>query len=64
MFLGGAVIRVFKLELLGMIRINIVVSILAAILGVSFLAKCPEVNLAGLRVSYTGERYCSLFFIS
>ena len=56
MFLGGAIIRVFKLELLGMIRLNIVVIILSALLGISFLAKCPEANLAGLRVPYPGDR--------
>ena len=51
-----AIIRIFKLELLGMIRINIVAKILGALLGISFLAKCPEVSLAGLRVAYPGER--------
>ena len=56
MFLGGFLIRVFKLELVGMIRLNIGAALLTAILGVSFLAKCPEVGLAGLRVTYPGER--------
>ena len=57
MFLGGFLIRVFKLELFGMIRLNIGVTLIAALLGIAFLAKCPETNLAGLRVSYPGERY-------
>ena len=56
MFLGGFLIRVFKLEVVGMLRLCSTVTCLSAVLGLSFLAKCPETNLAGLRMMYPGER--------
>ena len=56
MFLGGFLIKLFKLELVGMIRLSMISTLLAAVLGLAYLAKCPEVNLAGLRVTYPGER--------
>ena len=32
------------------------VTFLSAVLGLSYLAKCPEVNLAGLSATYPEER--------
>lgn len=56
MFLGGFLIRILKLEIVGMLRLNVGATLLAAILGIAYLAKCPEVNLAGHRVTYPGDR--------
>ena len=56
MFLGGVLIRVFKLEIVGMLRLNVVATLLSAILGIAYLAKCPEINLAGHSVTYPGDR--------
>ena len=57
MFLGGLLIRVFKLEIVGMLRLNVGATLLSAVLGIAYLARCPEVNLAGHRVTYPGDRY-------
>ena len=57
MFLGGFLIRLFKLEVVGMLRLSAVVTFISAALGLSYLAKCPEANLAGLQITYPGERY-------
>ena len=56
MFLGGVLIRIFKLEIVGMLRLNVIVTLLSAILGLAYMANCPEVNLAGFRTTYPGER--------
>jgi len=56
MFLGGFVIRIFKLEIVGMLRLNVVASLIACILGISYLASCPEVKLAGFEVAYPNEK--------
>ncbi|XP_061173895.1 solute carrier organic anion transporter family member 4A1-like [Saccostrea echinata] len=52
MFLGGLLVRIFRLETLGMIRLSTVSTLLASVLGIAFLAGCPEVPLAGLKVAY------------
>ena len=56
MFLGGFLIKVFKFEPVGMLRLCATVTFLSAVLGLSYLAKCPEVNLAGLSTTYPEER--------
>lgn len=61
MFLGGFLIRILKLEIVGMLRLNVGATLLAAILGIAYLAKCPEVNLAGHRVTYPGDSLIDTF---
>ena len=56
MFLGGFLIKVFKFEPVGMLRLCAMVTFLSAVLGLFYLAKCPEVNLAGLHATYPEER--------
>ena len=56
MFLGGFLIRVFKLEIVGMLRLSVAVTLLSGVFGLAYLASCPEVNLAGLRAEYPGNR--------
>ena len=37
--------------------LNVIVTLLSAIPGLAYMANCPEVNLAGFRTTYPGERY-------
>ncbi|XP_053394357.1 solute carrier organic anion transporter family member 4A1-like isoform X2 [Mercenaria mercenaria] len=55
MFLGGLLIRIFHLEIVGMLRLNVVATFIACVLGISYLAACPETQLAGLEVTYPNE---------
>lgn len=55
MFLGGVIIRLLKLEAIGMTRMLVVLTILATVIGCGILAKCDEVSLAGQEVPYPGE---------
>lgn len=55
MFLGGLIIRVFHLEIVGMLRLNVVATFIACVLGISYLASCPETQLAGFEVTYPNE---------
>ncbi|KAK3578698.1 hypothetical protein CHS0354_008556 [Potamilus streckersoni] len=55
MFLGGLLIRLFRLEMVGMTRLAAIASFLAAVMGIAYLAGCPNVKLAGLEVPYHGE---------
>ncbi|KAK3094161.1 hypothetical protein FSP39_024851 [Pinctada imbricata] len=57
MFLGGLLVRIFNLSLVGMLRLCSLSTFLSAILGISFLAGCPEVPLVGLEIPYNGGRY-------
>ncbi|KAJ8308250.1 hypothetical protein KUTeg_013124 [Tegillarca granosa] len=56
MILGGVLIRIFHLELLGMTRLNVMCTLVSALLGISFLAGCPEVPLVGLEVPLNNKR--------
>lgn len=55
MFLGGLLVKLLRLEMLGMTRLCAIVSLLSGLFGIAFLAGCPETQLAGLQVSYTGS---------
>ncbi|XP_048736625.2 solute carrier organic anion transporter family member 4A1-like [Ostrea edulis] len=55
MFLGGLLVKIFRLEILGMTRLCAGAALLAGILGIAFLAGCPEVPIAGLEVAYPGR---------
>ncbi|XP_071080205.1 solute carrier organic anion transporter family member 4A1-like [Haliotis cracherodii] len=55
MVLGGILIRVFHLEGVGMARLNVGLCVLSSILGFALLAKCPNVQLAGMEIPYPGE---------
>ncbi|KAK3092473.1 hypothetical protein FSP39_003277 [Pinctada imbricata] len=55
MFLGGLLVKIFKLQLVGMLRLCTLATLISALLGVSFLAGCPEVPLAGLEVTYADK---------
>lgn len=59
MFLGGLLIRIFRLETVGMLRLNVIVTLIAGLLGISYLAACPDVQLAGLAVPYPHESFIS-----
>ena len=56
MFLGGFLIRILHLEIVGMLRLNVIATLIACVLGLSYLAACPETQLAGLEVTYPNER--------
>ena len=56
MFMGGVLIKVMKLELVGMIRLNIVTALVGALFGLSFLAGCPNVKLVGQEIGYYESR--------
>ncbi|OWF46446.1 solute carrier organic anion transporter family member 4A1-like [Mizuhopecten yessoensis] len=53
MVMGGVLVRIFRLEIVGMTRLSMVVALVSAALGVSLLAGCPNVNLVGLSVPYS-----------
>ncbi|XP_033734181.1 solute carrier organic anion transporter family member 4A1-like isoform X2 [Pecten maximus] len=53
MVLGGVLVRIFRLETIGMTRLSVLVSLASVALGTSFLAGCPNVNLVGLSVPYS-----------
>ncbi|XP_022333584.2 solute carrier organic anion transporter family member 4A1-like [Crassostrea virginica] len=55
MFLGGLLVKVFRLEMVGMTRLCAAVAFLSGLLGIAFLAGCPETPLAGLQVTYSGS---------
>ncbi|KAL3872884.1 hypothetical protein ACJMK2_036065 [Sinanodonta woodiana] len=55
MFLGGLLIRLFRLEMVGMTRLAAIASFLAAVMGIAYIADCPNVKIAGLQVPYPGE---------
>ncbi|KAK3086229.1 hypothetical protein FSP39_015478 [Pinctada imbricata] len=55
MFLGGLLVRIFNLSLVGMLRLSSLSMILSAILGLSYLAGCPEVPLVGMEIPYGGK---------
>ncbi|KAL3873616.1 hypothetical protein ACJMK2_036712 [Sinanodonta woodiana] len=59
MFLGGLLIRLFRLEMVGMIRLAAIASFLAAVMGIAYIAGCPNIKMAGLEVSYPGEESIS-----
>ncbi|KAK7103249.1 solute carrier organic anion transporter family member 4A1-like isoform X1 [Littorina saxatilis] len=52
---GGVLIRVFRLEAVGMTRLMVGLNLLAAVLGVAILADCADVQLAGQEVAYPGD---------
>ncbi|XP_033736434.1 solute carrier organic anion transporter family member 4A1-like [Pecten maximus] len=56
MVLGGVLVRIFRLETIGMTRLSVLVSLASAALGTSLLAGCPNVNLVGLSVPYSDTR--------
>ncbi|XP_052106028.1 solute carrier organic anion transporter family member 4A1-like [Mytilus californianus] len=51
-FGGGVIIRIFNLELRGMLRLAFVSCLVSSLMGISFIAGCPDVKLAGLEVPY------------
>ncbi|KAH3854439.1 solute carrier organic anion transporter family member 4A1-like [Dreissena polymorpha] len=55
MFLGGLLIRIFKLEMVGMLRLNVVVCVISCAFGLAYMASCPDVKLAGLQLAYANE---------
>ncbi|XP_067681999.1 solute carrier organic anion transporter family member 4A1-like [Haliotis asinina] len=52
---GSAVIRRFNLQALGIERMSFGLSLASAIMSVGLLARCPNVQLAGVEVPYLGE---------
>jgi hypothetical protein len=52
MFSGGLFIRLFHMQVKGMLMMCFVSGFLSAVIGISFIAGCPEVPLAGLEVPY------------
>ncbi|KAK3092693.1 hypothetical protein FSP39_005930, partial [Pinctada imbricata] len=56
MFLGGFLVRIFNLSLVGMLRLSSLTMIMSAVLGLSYLAGCPEVPLVGMEIPYDGRR--------
>lgn len=52
---SGVFINAFKLELKGMLRFAFVCTVISAVIGISFIAGCQEVQLAGLEVPYFGN---------
>ncbi|XP_060063072.1 solute carrier organic anion transporter family member 4A1-like [Ylistrum balloti] len=50
---GGVLVRIFRLETIGMTRLSVLVAMMSSALGASFLAGCPNVNLVGLSVPYS-----------
>lgn len=53
MAMGGVLVRIFKLQIVGMIRLSMLTTLASAVLGVSFLAGCPNINLVGLSIPYS-----------
>lgn len=51
-FGGGLIIRIFNLQLRGMLWLAFISALGCALMGISFIAGCPEVQLAGLQVPY------------
>ncbi|XP_046551149.1 solute carrier organic anion transporter family member 4A1-like [Haliotis rubra] len=52
---GSAVIRRFNLHALGIERISFGLSLASAIMSMGLLARCPNVQLAGVEVPYMGD---------
>ncbi|XP_048258825.1 solute carrier organic anion transporter family member 4C1-like [Haliotis rufescens] len=52
---GSAVIRRFNLHALGIERLSFGLSLASAIMSIGLLARCPNVQLAGVEVPYLGE---------
>lgn len=55
MFSGGLFIRIFHTQVKGMLVMCFVSAFLSAVIGISFIAGCPEVPLAGLEVPYPNK---------
>lgn len=55
MFSGGLFIRIFHIQVKGMLVMCFVSGFLSAVIGISFIAGCPEVPLAGLEVPYNNK---------
>ncbi|KAJ8308424.1 hypothetical protein KUTeg_013298 [Tegillarca granosa] len=52
MVLGGVLIKIFKLNLKGMVRLCSMMSFLALLVGAGFFINCPDVNFAGVTQPY------------
>ncbi|XP_052106029.1 solute carrier organic anion transporter family member 4A1-like [Mytilus californianus] len=55
MFGGGLLIRMCGLGIKGMLNMCFISSFLSGVLGIAFIAGCPEVKLAGLEVPYPNK---------
>lgn len=52
MILGGILIKCFKLEAKGMLRLCVLLSVLAIAVGAAVFINCPEFPFAGLNQPY------------
>ncbi|XP_053378274.1 solute carrier organic anion transporter family member 4A1-like [Mercenaria mercenaria] len=52
MVLGGVLIKRFKFGVVGMVRLCVLMSLLAIVIGAGFFIGCPEIEFAGVTTSY------------
>ena len=52
MVLGGILIRKFKFGVIGMVRLCVLMSLLAIVVGGGFFISCPNIDFAGVTTSY------------
>ncbi|XP_064600718.1 solute carrier organic anion transporter family member 4A1-like [Liolophura sinensis] len=55
MVLGGALVRVMKLEIRGIVRLCLICVLVGSLSGIALLARCPDVNLVGLNSQYAND---------
>lgn len=55
MFGGGLLIKMCGLGIKGMLNMCFIASFISGVLGIAFIAGCPEVKLAGLEVPYPNK---------
>ncbi|XP_061188346.1 solute carrier organic anion transporter family member 4A1-like [Saccostrea echinata] len=52
MFLGGLLVKKLKLKVLGIIRMDLIVAIIALVIGCLFFIQCPKMEMAGVTSNY------------
>ncbi|XP_021367866.1 solute carrier organic anion transporter family member 4A1-like [Mizuhopecten yessoensis] len=55
MFLGGYLVKKLKLKCKGIIRMNLISAVAAAVMGCLFLIGCPSQHIAGVTTEYTSH---------
>jgi len=52
MVLGGIIIKKFKFGVMGMVRLCVIMSLLATVIGGGFFISCPDIDFAGVTTQY------------
>lgn len=56
-FVGGFLIRCLKLKIRGQLRACVVLSLICALLVLSFLMRCSDIYIAGVTSPYNNQKY-------